>query len=236
MKKIFTTFLILAATFFHCQTGGEMPAPTTAARPTGAKKPVLNIVLNDLTASCPHLVLNRDEITRLLAQDSAVRPAVQAAAIRIATDSRHQTPWVSERIETGLRPISGNVYARERGRQANAAARPVFEKSCEALADSLAGQLLRTHDEQQTDLFGALELAQTLAAQPVFEGFDIRLIIVSDLIHDLRGGATAKGWTVRFPPNVQVFTIGASTTEAAAHFPANVVTALAAFEAQFFIY
>jgi hypothetical protein len=208
--------------------------PPDTTPPTHPEPPVLYLLLNDVTGSAGHLDLPPEELVKMILADS-LRESIHLAGIRIDDKSSRQTPFVSPTLRTDLHRLTGRetIYEKARIERHNAGQRQAFESSARQATDSLLTHLQHPRTAPDTDLNGALRLAQKLARQPGFSRHEIRIVAISDLLHDFPADPNPASFP--FPDNATIFLIGASdNARPDLLFPENKVIELAAFRAEFF--
>ncbi len=220
--------IITILLLFGCGKRQPILNPEEAGSPPPA---VLYVFMNDITASAKHLDLERDELLELLRSDTS-RSCLQVAALRVQSDSWKQTPYISRNICAGLEPVNGDIYERAAAEARNAERLASFYKQVEEAVDKLSAYLLRERNQQQTDINGAVRLAQQLIQQPNFKDWQVRLVIISDLKQDLANREKLQPFS--FADKVEIFVIGkAANADVIQLFPSNSPVLLPAFRAQF---
>lgn len=208
------------------------PDATNEGVPSG--KPLLYIFINDVSESNPWLELPRKEMLNLVLQDSMSRPAIQLAGILIQENSQAQTPFLSQVLTPKFEYCEGNIFERTAAAQQNDILMKAYQNLGALAVDSLLAHLERPRKLLKSDINGAISLAITLANQPGYQDFDIRVVILSDLLQDTIDGEELK--TFEFPPKTTVYLIGSSSSIALEKvFPKTDIVKLAVFKAQFFL-
>jgi hypothetical protein len=222
------TFLLLISFLLaSCQL--DDPGPAAPQAP-----PLLVLLLNDVSGSAAHLSLPPEEVTMMILTDS-LRKSIQLAGIVINGESSRQTPYFGHVVKPGFRKLSGRetIYERAAIEDHNDKERLRFASAARLEADSLLSHLNMPRTDSLTDLNGALRHAQKLCSQPGFSRHEIRMILVSDLLHDLP--ANPRQQSFAFPPNVTIYLIGRNDeVRIETIFPDNEVVELTAFRAEFF--
>lgn len=203
-----------------------------APKPLPAAKSVLNIIINDISQSNYWLQLPKAEVLQLLLQDSSCRPSIQVAGLLIQDSSQIQQPYLSGILMPGLSASEGDIFERTETDQQNLKAMAAFKTQARLATDSLLAWLGKPHSTLQSDVNGALTLACQLANQTCYANWDIRLIILSDLLQDTHDGRAIHAFI--FPGGTIIYLIGKSdqVTDTLV-FPQNTIRIPPAFKAQF---
>jgi hypothetical protein len=211
---------------------GTAPQPTTESTALG--RPLLYIFINDVSQSNPWLQLPRKEMLDLVLQDSVSRPAIQLAGILIQENSSAQTPYLSQVLKPKIQICGGNVFERSAISQTNDILMKEYHHLGSLTVDSLLSHLEKPRKLLKSDINGAVTLAITLASQPGYQDFDIRVVILSDLIQDTHENDVLNAF--EFPPQTRLYLIGTSSTVTPEKvFPRNDIVKLTVFKAQFFL-
>jgi len=211
---------------------GTATHPTTESATLG--KPILYIFINDVSKSNQWLQLSKKEVLDVVLQDSTSRQAIQLAGILIQENSSAQTPYLSQTLEPKMKACDGNVFERSAISQRNDILMKEYHHLGSLAVDSLLAHLEKPRKLLKSDINGALSLAITLASQPGYQDFEIRVVILSDLLQDTNENDVLN--TFKFPQQTTLYLIGTSSTiDPEIVFPKNAVVKLAVFKAQFFL-
>jgi hypothetical protein len=194
--------------------------------------PLLYLLINDVSGSAKHLVYASAVMSTLLARDT-LRPAIQVAGVRTLANSYLQTPYVSQLLKPSLQLVDGTIYERQETETLNERLRSIYRDSCQSVVRDLSEYLNLPRDEKHTDITGALFLAAQMANQPNFKDYEIRLIILSDMIQDLP--RPRKVEPIEFPVNTRIFIVGKSPgVDIESLIKKDGIIYLSAFNADFF--
>lgn len=222
--------LIVLALLVISSCGTTIQPPTENAI---LSRPLLYIFINDISRSNPWLQLPRKEILDLVLQDSMYRPAIQLAGILIQENSTAQTPFLSQILLPRMQACEGNIFVRSEKSKRNETAMKEYEHLGSDSVDSLLSYLEKPRKLLKSDINGAITLAITLAGQPGYQNYDIRVVIMSDLLQETNENNVLNSF--EFPPHSTVYLIGSSSKIAPEIvFPHNSIVKLAVFKAQFF--
>ena len=203
MKKILIT-LMVALSLIQCR---KADVNKEFEQTVEELKPVMNILLMDQSASAKYIDIPIDEWKETWEVD-ATNGGIQIAVVKITELSIPQVPFISDLIQLDTFPLKGNIYQNNRFRERNKAKKETTQIALDGLADTITSLIQQPKAKQFTDVNGALKISQQIAGTYTRLGYNIRVIIFSDLEHDLPNESGV--YSVEFPNETKVIIIGAS--------------------------
>jgi hypothetical protein len=152
--------------------------------------------------------LNPDTATLTAFLHQYIYAGVVLTALHIKSDSRRQQPLLSPVMVADTIPItSSNFITADHTRKKNALLKQTGLKQCQDVVSEVARQFFVPLTHEHSDVQGGLQVASEVAK--TYAGRNIRpvMIIVSDLLQDIKPGPEGLS-PVSFPPNAEVIVIG----------------------------
>lgn len=105
--------------------------------------------------------------------------------LHIQTNSAEQNPVMAEVAPLNLLPLKGNAYQKANIENRNKKLAAEFETGKGAFITNISKQLILPKKHDFSDVKNALELARKIMENPFYVNYDKKLIIISDMEHDL---------------------------------------------------
>jgi len=194
---------------------------------------VLNVIVYDQSESAKYVDCDTVEIEKLIRMD-AHAAQVWVAGIRVLDkNSIQQKPIIKGPMHLDLTSEKEySIYQSSEIQASNAITISNFREKLSHLLAQFDQQMLSIRDLPYSDIKGALQLTETLCQQARFKNASIRLIVLSDLLHDLPGDKDMGSFS--FPSNTTIYTTGVSPqVDLASVFPDNRVNPIVQFTADF---
>lgn len=198
-----------------------------------AKGSLLNIIVFDQSKSFNYAQIDMLELSKMLYTD-ALKHQVWVAGIAISNTTSMEQEVIFSDLPTldTLNLEQYSIYQFKKVQEYNKQIQANFYKSLSSLSGELEN-LFRVRDNPLSDVNGALKLAKRLAEQEIFMDAEVRLIILSDLVHD-QDDLERTGEFV-FPANTTIYPIYHNDKkEINTVFPQNEIEFLAGLKSIFF--
>ncbi len=207
------------------------PAPASPQTPVpGNTQPTLFIFVNDISKSNYYLQVTPAQV-RVLLYKYGKAGGVRMEGILIRSNSLTQQPVSTSLIRLDTQKVEGTWLAAKQVQKKNKALKAAFDTQVEKATELIAKKILLPRNQQYSDVNAALRLAKITAEQPNYKDFKIRLVITSDLLHDVPGQKSQPA-PLTLPAHVEIILIGnAPEVEFKKVFPKNKVTQLTGFQA-----
>jgi hypothetical protein len=169
-------------------------------------KPVLWVMVNDVTRSDPHLEIPPSFIPKLITKN-AYR-GIKIGSILISSNSSTQIPFITDLIHIDTSELTGNYIERSRYSKGNYNIKMDFHRMLDSVSRTINAITLIPKTEDWTDVDGALRLLKILTEEEQFSDYEINVLINSDLLQDLPQSQNPK--PIIFLPKVKLYCLGAS--------------------------
>lgn len=199
MKKITTRLLLLSLLLTQCAQPEPEKAPELPR--------TLTILVNDVSESAAKIHCPISELRKVWLRD-ALRGGADLATVLLSSESECYIPEWMETVRLDTLPHEGSIYRRRARAQGNerhiARAHAQLDRWDAWLSDSVFLPKRAAYSDVQR----ALELSQQLAENGSKNGFRIRLIVLSDLIHDMPDRSKLR--PIELPAGTELILIGAA--------------------------
>lgn len=202
-------------------------APATAPESTGTA--TFLILVNDISQSNDYLEIKPAHVQALIGKYGK-QGGVQMTGILIQSNSTRQQTVCTDFIRLDTMEVSGTWLIAKQTSKKNEAIKVAYTNQLRTASELITAKILLPRDHQYSDVKGALRLAKIAAEHPDYQNANIRVVILSDLLHDVPGQKPHLEPMV-FPPNVEIILIGnAPGIDCQKIFPKNKVMQMTNFQ------
>lgn len=218
---------VLAAALLLSACGSSPPAPKKVF------ETLLNIVIVDQSESFDYAKFSAGDLEHLLQQDAQGHETWAAIVPIWGENSIEQPLQLEGPLLLDTMSVDGySIYQRPKVEQDNQRIKDIYADRLSLIMAAYSAAISK-QDRELSDINGALKFAQRLARQKRFAETQIRVIILSDLDHDLGDGSELG--VFEFPANTTVYPVGLNKDlNLDEIFPSNPVELMVGLRAAFF--